>query len=705
MEGITLDMIRQAKAAKQQGTSTAPSAPEGVTLDDVLKAKYERNNDALSSLSNPSNEEKWLNLMSGGDALPAEDQGKLDTAQQIALGVASGVNSAAERVAKITSGANTLMTAGVNKVISKAGGPEDFLQTPELNKEIDKPFEATRQSIDEYTQNGQRLSDVFGINTVNTGSFVGDIAPSLVLPGSQVKGAATFGGKVLNAMAAGAKGGAIYGASEQAPTDDAGKIIAGGLFGSSVGAVLGGATQALASAAIGIGKFIGNRFIPDVKGGVEQTQGILNQIYNKDAAKYEKNLYNIIDDNAKPPGQGAIEHSIRDDLQSTAKTITARSQKEIDTAADLFQQANRKELQPYEHLRKIKENPDLTDTLQRYDTQLKNDMSPESTNAARYRDITTEYKGRQPNPEFRPNSVERYKIIKEEMDNSINNLLSQKGGKKLAADLIKQQKQLLDILDEVAPEYRAGRAVSQLGKVEKEALTKAGINNFSKGPNEAYAGLRKLILNPGTDPRDLRLIRDAYMRTNPDAWKGGVKEVFTNALNTTKGPAQPLDFIDKVMPNKAKQNLVFEALNFNSAKNSLSKNIHPSNIAPDNENLLYKLKALVKIKEEMEKPTVTSLVTEATVDKTPYVRGLQGSKANEFNKNAIKLLQGGQFDAPFDSIVRNKALTEPQKIDAVIELLLPKNDIGPKQQMMNKLFTVPPATYSAGFVSSKEDKK
>lgn len=563
--------------------------------EEFYKLDHQRNNDGIAKAKDPKNELSW--------------------ADQIVVAGAAFGTAALDRMEKMGSALGRLETAAINKVFGTN------FQAPNNEEVRASTTGAMRENLKKATEG--RLSSVFGLDARNVGDFLGDVAPTMVVPGGA---ASTVMGKIGMGALQGGVSGAVYSASETTSNDptEIGKAAA---YGGGVGALFGGASSAVSSAVAGAYKYANNKFVPA-------------------GAKAEKAVTSILDDIGK-----ASKTLPTDASNTAAKIINDIKSKDASVIDDLYTQSYNQPISS-QQIRDIKSNPALDKTIERYHDKLMTSKSTVNSEIAQNFQSMVERNAKTQTP----STYEYYDTIKKAMDDDIQASLNA-GANQNASLLINKQKQLLNILDSESGDYQMARGLAAQKKLVEDVFKDIGVEKMAEGNTAAYKKLATTILDTKMPPQNLETLRDAFVARDPQVWNSVVRTVFENKVNLTKGTgaAKPLEFMEAIMSNPAQRNMLYTALDF-----------------PGNEMTKIKLEALGQIYNNTFKTSFVDNVHNAAARSMASLRTLEGSKANEFDKIATQFIFDTKYNVNVNNILSRPNLTRDQKLDEIIKLILPQ---------------------------------
>lgn len=418
------------------------------------------------------------------------------------------------------------------------------------NGTTDAYTKQTDQARKEF--NNSLTSQLFP-TTTTIGQFAGNAAPYIA--GGIATGGAKAGLGLLGRIGANTAEGAVMGGAQYVPEEGS------RMFNTITGGLLGGAGSAIGEGLGGAYGWAKNRLGQNLLKGVDQnaalegkaaadrlglsyiapaeasgsplaaaTQGKLGtsgagalklQESGLNRIASEKNVINQFLDNVAPSGRNAAS-----EVRQVSRDILSKKDKALSNAArPLYDSAYKQELSP-EAYKAITEDGIVAKAI---DSVMKNPI------------YSNELKG------ISPNSIKVLDLAKREMDDQIGR--SMRAGEKNATRLLQgSKKNLLTTLDEISPDYKAGRAIYSEGSKPVTALKESNLGKIADLSDRQLKTVSKTIFDPSeTDPKTLAQLQKEISKANPEAWRSITRNEMERRLGAIKGDVNGSKFYNQIL--------------------------------------------------------------------------------------------------------------------------------------------------------------
>lgn len=374
------------------------------------------------------------------------------------------------------------------------------------------------------------------------GEFVGEAAPSLVVPGS---GAATAGQRIGYNVAAGAGlGGLSFAETEQ---DRAANVAGGAVLGGAVPeafalggrgmnvirSLFGGKTaemfqrfggdelsqQALkrieAANRLGLqltpAEATGSAALAARQGRVGVTEPGFEVMSNASKVRRSQEQASIVRflDDLSEDGTSAA-RNIRD----AAKKVISDEERALSEAARPFYQSAYKQSVPDETMQMLLQDPVISKA---YASVMANPIYQRELGEAGAASIKT------------------VDIVKRQLDDSIEE--ASRAGRKNEARILRDAKSsLVAAADEASPDYKQARQIFAADAPSVQAIKESAIGRIANLDESGLKRVSKVIFDPSeTDLGQLSRMRDKFMQEDPAAWRRVIRNELERRLDAAKG--------------------------------------------------------------------------------------------------------------------------------------------------------------------------
>jgi hypothetical protein len=158
-----------------------------------------------------------------------------------------------------------------------------------------------------------------------------------------------------------------------------------------------------------------------------------------------------------------------------------------------------------------------------------------------------------------PTSLKVLDLAKKDMDDLIST--AQRSGEKNATRLITQSKSnLLDVMDNLSPDYKAGRNLYSEGAKPLEALKNSNLGKIADLSDTQLKTVSKTIFDPSqTDPKVLADLQKRITSANPDVWNRIVRNEMERKLGMVKGDLNGSKFYNQILAKDRDFNQIISA--------------------------------------------------------------------------------------------------------------------------------------------------
>lgn len=146
-----------------------------------------------------------------------------------------------------------------------------------------------------------------------------------------------------------------------------------------------------------------------------------------------------------------------------------------------------------------------------------------------------------------PDRLKFWDLVKREVDDQAQSFKQsgerQKGG--LVSD---STGTLKSILDDLSPDYAAARAIYGEGARPLQALREGAVGRIAALNDDKLKNVSRILFDPReTDPKVLNQLRQQFLKENPDAWKGIIRNEIERRLDATKGGKTGSNFYSTIL--------------------------------------------------------------------------------------------------------------------------------------------------------------
>jgi hypothetical protein len=164
---------------------------------------------------------------------------------------------------------------------------------------------------------------------------------------------------------------------------------------------------------------------------------------------------------------------------------------------------------------------------------------------------------------YAPNSIKVLDLVKRSLDDKINTALRQ-GQNDRARVIAKSRDKLISRLDELSPDYKTARGIYAEDLPAIQKIKEGEIGKIANLKDTQLKKAGQIIFDPSeTDIKVLNKIRDEFMRENPDAWKGIIKDEMQRKLvtkNLGKTGNYGSNFYENILANDRQYKQFYDAL-------------------------------------------------------------------------------------------------------------------------------------------------
>lgn len=170
---------------------------------------------------------------------------------------------------------------------------------------------------------------------------------------------------------------------------------------------------------------------------------------------------------------------------------------------------------------------------------------------------------------FAPTSVKVLDRVKRRLDAEINTALERgESGKAKDQDLARvlrdSRKKLVNKLDEISPNYKKARSIYEEGSPPINLFRDGDMGKLANLNESQLQQASRIIFDPQeTDPKVLHRMRDQFLKEDPEAWRGIVRnEMERRMINQNLGKTDNYgsNFFDNILANERQYNQFYQAL-------------------------------------------------------------------------------------------------------------------------------------------------
>lgn len=269
------------------------------------------------------------------------------------------------------------------------------------------------------------------------------------------------------------------------------------------------------------------------------------------------------------------------------------------------------------------------------------------TNSSEYKD---ELKG------YAPNSVKVLDLVKRSLDDKIGTA-TRMGQNDRARVIGKSRDKLVNKLDDLSPEYNKARSIYSEEMPAVKAIKEGEIGKIANLKDTQLKNAGKIIFDPSeTDIKVLGKIRDEFMKENPDAWKGIIKDEMQRKISTKnlgKTGNHGSNFYDNVLANDRQYKQFYDALKGDKASQMKLRDMKGAFKDLLNSYTVKTAGGQAKSSLDVERSS-----TQAIKNKLANLAG------GKYDKAAIELITSGKWDKAF-----REAAARKDKKSSALEIL------------------------------------
>ena len=221
----------------------------------------------------------------------------------------------------------------------------------------------------------------------------------------------------------------------------------------------------------------------------------------------------------------------------------------------------------------------------------------------------------------------------------------------------KSRDKLVAKLDEISPDYNKARSIYSEEMPAVKAIKEGEIGKIANLKDTQLKNAGKIIFDPSeTDIKVLGKIRDEFMKENPDAWKGIIKDEMQRKISTKnlgKTGNHGSNFYDNILANDRQYKQFYDALKGDKASQMKLRDMKGAF-----KDLLNSY--TVKTAGGQAKSSL-DVGRSSLQDVGNYIANLAGGK---YDKAAIEMITSGKWDKAF-----REAAARKNKKSSALELL------------------------------------
>lgn len=240
---------------------------------------------------------------------------------------------------------------------------------------------------------------------------------------------------------------------------------------------------------------------------------------NQRAAKQEQNIDRLLD--SLSSGRSAAA-----DVRTTAKRIVKEQQDALSAqAAPLYEEAYKVRL-PKEARARLEADPVLVAAAKR----IERDPVFQKALGDADRD-----------------SLKFWDFVKREVDDQ-GQQFRQAGARQKGGLVTDSTGVLKNVLDDLSPDYVAARAIYGEGAKPLQAIREGAVGRIAALSDDKLKNVSKILFDPReTDPKVLNQLRKQFLKEDPDAWKGIMRNEIERRLDATKGGKTGSNFYNTIL--------------------------------------------------------------------------------------------------------------------------------------------------------------
>lgn len=143
--------------------------------------------------------------------------------------------------------------------------------------------------------------------------------------------------------------------------------------------------------------------------------------------------------------------------------------------------------------------------------------------------------------------VRFWDLVKRQLDDEIEKAM--RAGERNQARLLQSSRdKVVESLDAVSPEYAAARAIYGEGARPLQALREGAVGRIASLPDDKLKTVSRILFDPNeTNPRVLGQLRQQFMKEDPDAWRGIIRNEMERRLDTLKADRTGTSFYNAIL--------------------------------------------------------------------------------------------------------------------------------------------------------------
>lgn len=269
------------------------------------------------------------------------------------------------------------------------------------------------------------------------------------------------------------------------------------------------------------------------------------------------------------------------------------------------------------------------------------------TNSSEYK---SELKG------YAPNSVKVLDLVKRSLDDKIGTA-KRMGQNDRARVISNSRDKLVSKLDEISPDYNKARSIYSEEMPSVKAIKEGEIGKIANLKDTQLKNAGKIIFDPSeTDIKVLGKIRDEFMKENPEAWKGIIKDEMQRKIatkNLSKTGNKGSNFYENILANERQYNQFYNALKGDKSAQMMLRDMRSSFKDLMNSYTVKTAGGQAKSSLDVERSTGQFLKNK--------IANLTGGK---YDKAAIEMITSGKWDKAF-----REAAAKRDKKSTALEML------------------------------------